>query len=234
MRRSPCPDAALPSTGFQGHFGGYERDLPLVHGTGALLFKAIPGWLLTQIPRENTQHKQFVKIIAIAATSLDGYITKHNEEGNAFTSPEDKRYFTEALKLFDSSILSSKIFEVMKDHILNTLTVDRIRVILTRHPNRYKKYESKDALVFRKPEPEAVVAKLQSVGRRKCALLGGKTVYSQFLTAGMIDEFWITLEPKIFGYGTSMFEGQFEQNLSLMHVEELNSGVLVLKYRVIK
>ncbi len=49
VRRPPCPDAALPSTGFQGHFGGYERDLALVHGAGVLLLAAILGWLLTQI-----------------------------------------------------------------------------------------------------------------------------------------------------------------------------------------
>ena len=145
---------------------------------------------------ENAQEKRLIKIIAIAAMSLDGYITRHNEEGNTFTSPEDKRYFTEALKFFDSSILSSKIFNISKKQILNTLTVDRIRVILTRYPNRFMKFETKDALVFRKPEPEVVVAELQSVGRRKCALLGGRKVYSQFLTAGMIDEFWITWNRK--------------------------------------
>lgn len=182
---------------------------------------------------ENTQQKRSIKIIAIAAISLDGYITKHNEEGNAFTSPEDKSYFTETLKLFDSSILSSKIFKISKKQILNTLTVDRIRVILTRYPNRYMKFESNDTLVFKRPEPKAVVAQLQSVGKRKCALLGGRKVYSKFLAAGLIDEFWITLEPKIFGFGTSMFEGQFEQSLSLKHVEKLNNSVLILKYKVI-
>ena len=44
VRRSPCPDAALPPTGFQGHFGGYERDLAVVHGQGVLLFKGQLGY----------------------------------------------------------------------------------------------------------------------------------------------------------------------------------------------
>ena len=52
MHHSPCLDSVLPGIGFQGHFGGYERDLALVHGGGVFIFKTIPGWFLAQIPKK--------------------------------------------------------------------------------------------------------------------------------------------------------------------------------------
>ena len=67
-----------------------------------------------------------MQIIGIAAISVDGFITRHDEEGTAFTSPEDKRFFREVLQGFDCCILGSKTFLASKAGILRNVTKERL------------------------------------------------------------------------------------------------------------
>lgn len=173
-------------------------------------------------------------IIAIAAISADGCMTKHDQRGNDFTSSKDKVFFFEALKSFDCSVFGSGTFKDTKEHILRSLTPNRLRLVLTNESNSYLGYETPGALIFRQANPLEAITELKKNGCSRCALLGDKTVFSQFLAEGLIDELWVTLEPRIFGHGASMFEGAFDQRLSLISAKELGSSVLLLKYSILK
>jgi dihydrofolate reductase len=162
-----------------------------------------------------------MRIVLIAAQSLDGFITKHAEPGTAFTSPEDKAYFRAVLAAVDAGIF-----------IRDRLPGLRIRMVMTRSPERYAAETIPGALEFTRAAPAALAAILQSRGIERCALLGGSHVHSLFFEAGLVDEVWLTVEPVLFGGGTPLLARRADVRLELQAIEKLGVHALLLKYRV--
>ena len=67
-------------------------------------------------------------------------------------------------------------------------------------------------------------------------VVGGPHVATSFLKEQLIDELWLTLEPKIFGIGDNFAtEVKLDINLHLIHCEKVNEqGTLITKYAVLK
>ena len=66
--------------------------------------------------------------------------------------------------------------------------------------------------------------------------MGGAHISTSFLKAKLIDELWLTIEPKIFGTGGSLVINEnLDIELRLLSVEKVNErGTLITKYKVIK
>lgn len=175
-----------------------------------------------------------LKTIAIAAQSLDGHITKHAQEGTHFASKEDQVYFKKVLKTFDCSLMGSKTFEVSKDAILKSLHTDRLRVVWTRTPEKFLQYEQEDRLEFRTGDLKTLLAELETRGKKRCAILGGTSIYTECIKQKLVDELWLTLEPLVFGGGKKFVEGQLEARFELLGVENLSRDTLLLKYKVVR
>lgn len=173
-----------------------------------------------------------MRIVLIAAQSLDGFITKHAEPGTAFTSPEDKAYFRAALASFDAGIFGGETYRVSRDFIRDRLPGLRIRMVMTRSPARYAAETMPGALEFTSAAPAALAAALQARGVQRCALLGGSHVHSLFFEAGLVDEVWLTVEPVLFGGGTPLLARRADIRLELQAMEKLGAHALLLKYHV--
>ncbi len=185
--------------------------------------RACLGWPLPYRPA--------VQIVLIAAQSLDGFITRHAEPGTAFTSSEDKAYFHTALAGFEAGIFGGETYRVSRDVIRTNRSGLRLRVVLTRSPEQFAADALPGALEFTTAEPAAIVADLTARGVRRCALLGGSQAHSRFLAAGLVDEVWLTIEPRLFGGGTPLLAGPTDIRLRLEAVERLGPHGLILKYR---
>ncbi len=61
-------------------------------------------------------------------------------------------------------------------------------------------------------------------------------IATSFLKEQLIDEVWLTIEPKIFGTGGNFAtEVNLDINLHLIHCEKVNGqGTLIIKYAVLK
>ncbi len=89
-----------------------------------------------------------------------------------------------------------------------------------------------------RPEPEKVVKVLASLGVRRLMIEGGGRINFEFLKAGLVDEFYVAIAPKLFGGknaptladGEGFQEGK-EVRLELIGEEKLDE-ILVLRYRV--
>ena len=89
-----------------------------------------------------------------------------------------------------------------------------------------------------RPRPEDVVTMLASLGVKRLMIEGGGRINFEFLKAGLVDEVYVAVAPRIFGGesaptladGDGFKEGK-EVNLELIGEEKLGE-VLVLKYRV--
>ena len=66
-------------------------------------------------------------------------------------------------------------------------------------------------------------------------IVGGAQIATLFLKAQLIDELWLTIEPKIFGTGSSFVNDEkLDFELKLISCEKANEqGTLITKYKVI-
>ena len=175
-----------------------------------------------------------MEIIAIAATSLDGYITRSDNPGTAFTSEADKTWFSKTIKPFDFKIMGRRTFDVSKEYLLPLTTNDSRdkRIVMTNQPKVYKHLEVSNRLEFTSKTPLEIATVIQESGiiHPRVAILGGSFIYSAFLNAGLIKEFWITIEPLLFGSGISLFQSMPKVALILKESSEIGPSTLLLKY----
>jgi dihydrofolate reductase len=66
--------------------------------------------------------------------------------------------------------------------------------------------------------------------------VGGAHIATSFLKEKLIDEVWLTIEPKIFGAGSNfVINESLDIDLKLLSFEKINEqGTLITKYSVIK
>lgn len=173
-----------------------------------------------------------MKIVLIVAQSLDGFITRHDEPGAGWASAADQKWFRAGLRQFDAQVMARKTYETVRDEIKPDAADAPVRMVMTRDPATYAPETIPQKLEFSDAGPAAIIAHLREAGCEACALLGGATVHDLFLDAGLVDELWVTVEPRLFGTGTPVVANRRDQQLKLIAVERLpDSDSVVLKYR---
>src|SRR5690606_13743179 len=105
-----------------------------------------------------------MRVTLIAAQSVDGFITRHDEPGTAFTSAADKAYFARVLAGFDCSVMGSTTYRTIRDMIRRPQAGQRRRVVLTRQPKLYEQERIAGLLEFTSDPPEAVIEALSQAG----------------------------------------------------------------------
>jgi len=175
-----------------------------------------------------------MRVILIAAQSLDGRITFHETAGAKFASGADRRFFRGALAGFDCSVMGGGTFRVSEKQIREREADGRLLVVMTGGAGAAPRFKGREGVVeFTSATPAGVIEELRARGMRRCALLGGGKIYGAFLAAGLVDEVWLTLEPRIFGTGVALAGGvAVDARLKLMSCERLSEDVLLLKYEV--
>ena len=176
-----------------------------------------------------------MRIVLIAAQSTDGFITRHQVPGTAWVSEADQQWFRRALAPFDATIMGSITYESAKTEITARLTANRQRVVMTRNPDAFAMEAHPGRLEFSAQSPAEIVRDLQTKGCQACALLGGGQIHELFLTTRLVDEIWLTIEPRLFGHGTPLVDGKIDVSLQLDDVSRLDgSDSILAKYRVLK
>jgi dihydrofolate reductase len=170
--------------------------------------------------------------VGIIVMSLDGCLTRHEDEGVDFASEADHRYFNEVLDTFDCTLLGAGTFEARRAAILGSLSSRRLRVVWTRDPSRYQDLGRPGMLEFRSGEVEDILAGLARRGLRRCAILGGAALFTACLEAGVMPELWVTLEPVVFGTGRRMFTGRLDTAFRLRNLRRLSPDTLLLEYHL--
>ncbi|WP_152032878.1 dihydrofolate reductase family protein [Ereboglobus luteus] len=174
-----------------------------------------------------------LRVILIAAQSLDGRITFHDVKGATFASAADRQYFREVLRGFDCSVMGGETFRVSEKAIRGRKDDGRLQIIMTRRSGATDPWGSvSGVLEFSRESPEKIIAGLKARGKKRCALLGGGQIYGAFLAAGVVDEVWLTVEPRIFGAGVPLTTQAVDVKLALLDCERLSSDTLLLKYKV--
>ena len=173
-----------------------------------------------------------MKTILIFVSSLDGKITKWGDPKiRSWSSVSDQNYF-------DATWNSNKVI------LMGSGTYDpaplkadpmHLFIVLTRQPEKYEKHAVPGLLEFTSEPPVAVLNRFKNEGEKTILVVGGAKVATLFLREQLIDELWLTIEPKIFGLGSGFVtEEKLDIELSLISCTKANAqGTLLTKYKVI-
>jgi dihydrofolate reductase len=166
-----------------------------------------------------------MKIILMAAVTIDGKIARNDSHFVDWSSREDKKLFFQTSKRAGVIIVGNNTFKTFPSPLPG-----RLHIVLTR--NIEGKESVPGAVEYTSDPPERIVADLESRGYTEAVLTGGAQVNALFLQAGLIDEIWLTVEPLIFGQGIDLFLGpEFDLHGTLLSAEKLNEeGAVLLKY----
>jgi dihydrofolate reductase len=174
-----------------------------------------------------------MKTILIFVSSLDGKVTKWDESHvSSWSSHQDQDYYKIVLNesrliVMGSNTFNSGTFKPSTKHQF---------IIMTGHPDKYKNLEISGQIEFTSESPNDLINRFIKKGHQQMLVLGGPHIATSFLKKQLIDELWLTLEPKIFGQGENFATGvKLDINLHLMHCEKVNDeGTLITKYAVLK
>lgn len=167
-----------------------------------------------------------IKFLAFAATSIDGIIARNSRSGTDWTSKEDWKFFQRSLAQMDAVIAGRNTYEVYKNKLDRRNTI-----VLTSKVARIRIHGS---VVFFNPAKSNIKKFLAAAGYRRIGIVGGARVYAYCLSAGLLDELFLTIEPYVFTRGVPLFYGKnFKKyKFKLLSVKKLNKeGTLLLKYQ---
>jgi len=175
-----------------------------------------------------------MKAILVVVASINGKSTK-GEIANVrlWSSKEDQKYFSSLIKKSNLIVMGRETYEAARPII--KLAPHKLRIVLTRNPERFKRFEVLGQLEFTNESPSELIKRMETLGFKKMLLVGGSAISSLFFQQNIIDEVWVTLEPYIFGKGKGLFEeSNLDVSLQLNSVKKLNKkGTLLLKYSVV-
>ncbi|MDP3726805.1 MAG: dihydrofolate reductase family protein [bacterium] len=174
-----------------------------------------------------------MKVIIVMAASLNGKITR-GEDNNIYswTSKEDAKLFFSLIAKNNLIVMGRKTYEAAQKYI--KLQKGKLRIVLTHNPKRYLTERVAGCLEFSSETPQKLAHRLEQEGHKKMLVVGGGAVNGLFLKAALVDEIWLTIEPKIFGTGKPLVGNrELDVALRLKSVRRLNKqGTLHLRYSV--
>jgi dihydrofolate reductase len=164
-----------------------------------------------------------MKISLIAAVSVDGRIAAYPGHKSDWTSKEDKEFLHHMLDENDCVVVGRTTYELAREPLSK-----RNCVVFSR-----SKIDERTGLVFMDPQKRKFEAYARDKQYHSIAVLGGTGVYTYFLTARLLTDLYITIEPVVFGRGLPLFEAEkFDmKRFRLVSTRMLNQeGSIVVHY----
>jgi dihydrofolate reductase len=174
-----------------------------------------------------------MKTTLVFVSTLDGKVTKWGDPFvRLWSSADDQQYFTglwnnTRLIVMGRNTYFADPMQPSSDHLL---------VVMTQHASEYKGIEIPGELEFTDESPVQLFERFDKTGQDQMLIVGGAHIATSFFKEQLVDELWLTIEPKIFGTGGSfVIEEPLNINLQLISCEQVNTrGTLITKYEVIK
>ncbi|MDY0342524.1 MAG: dihydrofolate reductase family protein [Lentimicrobium sp.] len=174
-----------------------------------------------------------MKKILVFVSSLDGKTTKwDNPFVRSWSSKADQSYFTQLWKESGLIVVGSGTYDA--DPLKPT---DRHRiVVMTRNVSSYQTKAIAGQIEFSDETPTQLVQRYELQNEPRMLIAGGSRLATSFFKDGLIDELWLTIEPRIFGQGNSfVIAEKLDIHLKLLSCEKLSDeGTLLTKYAVLK
>ena len=174
-----------------------------------------------------------MKKILVFVSTLDGKVTQWDDPFvRKWSSKADQDYFSRLFKESELIVMGSTTYNAAPIKP----SPSHLMVIMTREPSKYDAKTVAGQVEFTNETPTQLVTRFSKKGYKLMTVVGGPHVASSFLKDELIDELWLTVEPRIFGQGESLVsEEKLNITLKLISCEKLNDeGTLLTKYAVVK
>ncbi len=169
-----------------------------------------------------------MKVILLMAITLDGKIAKHTTQLADWTSKADKKIFVEETKKAGVIIMGKTTYDTIGKPLPG-----RLNIVMELNADSSKNIYN--SLEFTETPPRELIQQLTDRGFNNIILGGGSTINGLFLKENLVDEIWLTIEPKIFGEGLSLFKNvDVNLDLNLIEVKHLTNDVIHVRYKVKK
>jgi dihydrofolate reductase len=166
-----------------------------------------------------------MKVILMMAQSVDGIVARDKDHFTEWTCSSDKRLFKRITQEAGVLVMGSRTYATIGKPLPG-----RLNVIFSRHPERLPQGEG---VLFTRSAPRDLLNDLWARGYKKTILGGGPMINSIFARDRLIDEILVTVSPRIFGSGLTLFAEPLDLNLSLISTDRLDHDTVLLHYRVI-
>jgi len=163
-----------------------------------------------------------MKVTLLMAMTVDGKIARDSNQFVDWTNKEDKKIFVLTTKQAGVVIMGSKTYDTIGKPLPG-----RMNVVMTRDKNRKSTF---DNLIFTDQLPRKVLNDLKDMGYSEVALIGGSEINTLF--AKEITQVQLTVVPKMFGKGLSLFCSPMDMDLSLKYSKVMSDDHLLLIYDV--
>lgn len=172
-----------------------------------------------------------MKLILMAAITVDGMIGKTSDHlSTDWTSRADTKLFISITKQARAIVMGRTTYDTIGRPLPK-----RLNFILTSTPEKFESQTKEGLLEFHKKSPQETCDYLKSKDFDEAILCGGAKTYAQFFEAGLIDEVYLTIEPKLFGNGINLLgDNLTDIDLELLSFEKIGDNSLFVKYKVKK
>ena len=169
-----------------------------------------------------------MKTILYMGITPNGYIAK--EDGNSeFTSNEDLQGFFAKSKSAGNIIMGKNTY--LEASRQGYFPFPEALNVVVSHENIENKWG--DKVVIANATPKEILKMLEDRGFTTAFLAGGGMLNSSFMKDKLVDEIYLDVEPLIFGRGIQIIApSDFEYELKLIEVKNLNKDTVQLHYRV--
>lgn len=162
-------------------------------------------------------------VFLIAAITVDGFLAHTSDEPATWSSSEDKKFFRSKTEKAGVMVMGSNTYKTFSKPLPN-----RKHIVLTHDPGQFDNHPDVE---FMNGSVVEVIDRLSQSGFDEIAICGGAHVYQQFIEADLVDELFITIEPRLFGDGVSLLSSAVDISLKLDSTQSLNDDSLLLTYK---
>ncbi len=175
-----------------------------------------------------------MKIILAMVLSVDGKSTKGNLPDQSWASSEDQKHLSKLISENNLILMGGKTYELAKSHIKPS--EGKLRIVVTHDPEKFVDDRIEGQLEFVNGTVREIVGDLGERGFEQILLLSGENLNKEFFEENLVDEIYLTIEPKIFGSGNLMVsESDLDINVELLSLDKLNEkDTILLHYKVLK
>src|SRR3989344_3298375 len=173
-----------------------------------------------------------MKVILYMAMAANGIIATESG-GEDFLSHENWKKLSELVEEFGNFVIGRKTYEAVKnwneEYSFDDF-VDAEKIVISQDKN----FKLDEGYTLAN-SPEDALAELSQKGFEKVLVSGGANVNSAFAKENLLDEIILNVEPAIIGKGIPVFvPNDFELKLHLVSAEKSASGIVTLRYNVLK
>lgn len=170
-----------------------------------------------------------IKTYIIVAQTADGKIARNSSHEADWTSRADKKHFIEMTKKSGVMIMGLNTFKTFPSPLK-----DRLHVVYSDKDDA-EKDNIPGVVEYTEDTPEILINKLEERGFKEVAICGGSTIYTMFMKSGLVEKIYITIEPRLFGEGMSIFNQSLDIKMKLNSAKTVNDeNVILLEYDVLK